>query len=668
DGGVFYTYDGGNKWWKADSLPVSQFYHVSVDMDQPYNVYGGLQDNGSWIAPSDGPGGITNDLWQSVFFGDGFWVFVDPSDDADYVYAEAQGGEIGRINRKTHEIRLIKPLPQYQEKKLRCNWNSPIHVGKSGAVYLGCQFLFRTTDHGQSWERISTDLTTNDKAKQQQELSGGITVDNSAAEMHTTIYAIAESPLNAQVVWAGTDDGNLQVTRDGGKTWTNVVANIAGLPKSAWVSYIDAGHFAEGTAYVTFDRHTFGDITPYAYKTSDFGKTWKRLVAADAPVKGYAHVVREDLVKEDLLFLGTELGLWVSLDGGKQWAQYLGGNFPHVAVRDLAVHPRDHDLVIATHGRGIWIVDDISPLRALTPDVMTQEAAFVGISPAVQRLPSFDFSVQGDAKYIGPGESNDAVITYYQRRRHIFGDLTIDVRDSSGKVVAVIPSSKRRGLNRVAWSMRMEAPKAPPAATAGVTVGPRYLPGTYTVTMTKDKNTYTTPIEAVSDPRSKHSAADRQAQFALALDVYQQFAEMTYVVEKINGVRLALDDRAGKLPAGDALAKRLRTASAAADELRKKIVATKEGGMITGEERLREFLTDLYFGVVFHEGNPTQAQTDRAASLKRELGDVGNDFDAWAKKELPGINAELAKKGLPPVEALQREAWEAEQKATGGGG
>jgi photosystem II stability/assembly factor-like uncharacterized protein len=667
DGGVFYSYDGGNKWWKADNLPVSQFYHVSVDMDRPYNVYGGLQDNGSWVAPSDGPGGITNDMWQSVFFGDGFWAFVDPSD-PDYVYAEAQGGEIGRINRKTHEIRLIKPLPQYKESKLRCNWNSPIHVGKSGAVYLGCQFLFRTKDQGQSWDRISPDLSTNDKSKQRQELSGGITVDNSAAEMHTTIYAVAESPLDANVIWAGTDDGNLQVTRDGGKTWTNVVANIGGLPKSAWVSSLDAGHFSAGTVYATFDLHTLGDIKPYAYKTSDYGKTWTRLVAAGAPVKGYAHVVREDVVDEKLLFLGTELGLWVSLDGGAQWAQYLGGNFPHVAVRDIAVHPRDNDLVIATHGRGIWIVDDISPLRALTPEVMGQEAAFVGISPAVQKLPSFDFSVQGDAKYTGPGESDDAVITYYQRRRHIFGDLGIEVRDSSGKVVAVIPSSKRRGLSRVNWSMRMDAPKAPPAATAGVTVGPRLLPGTYTVTMTKDRNSYTTPLEVVSDPRSTHTPADRQEQFALALDVYQQFADMTYVVEKINGVRLALDDRAGKLPAGDALTKRLRAASAATDELRKKIVATKEGGMITGEERLREFLTDLYFGVVFHEGKPSQAQTERAASLKRELGDVGNDFDAWAKKELPGINAALAKKGLPPVEALSREAWEAAQKEGDGGG
>src|SRR6185503_15505433 len=307
--------------------------------------------------------------------------------------------------------------------------------------------------------------------------------------MHTTIFSIAESPLDPNVVWAGTDDGNLQVTRDGGKTWTNVVGNITGLPKNAWVSSLDAGHFDAGTVFATFDLHTFGDIKPYAYKTTDYGKTWTRLVAADAPVKGYAHVVREDLVDRDLVFLGTEFGLLVSLDGGKQWAQYLGGNFPHVAVRDLVVPPRDNDLVIATHGRGIWIVDDISPLRALTPEVLAQEAAFVGIGAAVQKLPSFDFSVQGDAKFSGPGESDDAVITYYQRRRHVFGDLTIDVRDASGKVVARVPSSKRRGLNRVAWSIRMDPPKAPRAATSGVTTGVRLLPGSYTVTMTKDKNT-----------------------------------------------------------------------------------------------------------------------------------------------------------------------------------
>jgi len=337
DGGLWYSYDAGNKWWKADNLPVSQFYHVSVDMDMPYHVYGGLQDNSSWVGESEYPGGITSSRWENMYGGDGFWMFVDPTD-PDYLYAESQGGEIGRVNRRTHEARNIKPLPRYQEGKLRYNWNTPIHVSptQKGTIYLGAQFLFRSRDYGQTWDRISPDLTTNDPAKQKQEQSGGVTVDNSSAEMHTTIFAIAESPKSPEVIWAGTDDGNLQVTRDGGKTWTNVVGNIQGLPKNAWVSSVEAGHFDAGTVYATFDAHTFGDMRPYAYKSTDFGATWSALVASDAPVRGYAHVVKEDLVNKDLLFLGTEVGLWVSLDGGKRWAHYKGGDLPSVAVRDLA--------------------------------------------------------------------------------------------------------------------------------------------------------------------------------------------------------------------------------------------------------------------------------------------------------------------------------------------
>ena len=358
-------------------------------MDMPYHVYGGLQDNSSWVGDSQYPGGITNSRWENMYGGDGFWMFVDPSN-PDYIYAESQGGYIGRVNRKTHEARGIQPLPQYKEGKLRFNWNTPIHISptQNGTIYLGAQFLFRSRDHGQTWERISPDLTTNDPEKQKQEQSGGITVDNSSAEMHTTIYSIAESPKNPNLIWVGTDDGNLQITRNGGKTWTNVVSNIGGLPRNAWVSSIDAGHFDEGTAYATFDVHMFGDMRPYVYKTTDFGKTWTSVVPANSRMRGYAHVVKEDLVNRDLIFVGTEFGLWVSLDGGKQWAQYKGGDLPSVAVRDLAIHPRDHDLVIATHGRGIWIIDDISPLRTLTPETLAKEAEFVQGKPVVQRIPA----------------------------------------------------------------------------------------------------------------------------------------------------------------------------------------------------------------------------------------------------------------------------------------
>jgi photosystem II stability/assembly factor-like uncharacterized protein len=664
DGGLWYSYDGGNRWWKAENLPVSQFYHVSVDMDMPYHVYGGLQDNSSWVGDSQYPGGITNSRWENMYGGDGFWMFVDPSN-LDYIYAESQGGYIGRVNRKTLEARSIQPLPQYKEGKLRFNWNTPIHISptQNGTIYLGSQFLFRSRDHGQTWERISPDLTTNDPEKQKQEQSGGITVDNSSAEMHTTIYSIAESPKNPNLIWVGTDDGNLQITRNGGKTWTNVVSNINGLPRNAWVSSIDAGHFDEGTAYVTFDLHMFGDLRPFIYKTNDFGKTWTSVVPASSHMRGYAHVVKEDLVNRDLLFVGTEFGLWVSLDGGKQWAQYKGGDLPSVAVRDLAIHPRDHDLVIATHGRGIWIIDDISPLRTLTPETLAKEAEFVQSRPVVQRIPASGGWVSGDAAFVGANPPDQAVIIFYQKKRHIFGDMKIEVFDPQGKLVSTIPSSKRRGLNRVVWSMRSKAPRVPPAASAAFSaaVGPRVLPGTYTVKLTKDKNVYTKALQIVSDPRSTHTAKDRKAQFDLAMKLYNMLEDMTFATERINGVRLALDARAAKLPANDPLAVRLRAASAQVDELRRKIVATKEGGAITGEERLRESLADLYGNVNGYEGRPAQTQVDRADAIARELADVVKDFDAWLAKELPGINSALSGKGLEAITLLTRDAWEKQE-------
>lgn len=661
DGGIWYSYDGGNRWWKGENLPISQFYHVSTDMERPYRVYGGLQDNSSWVGDSQYPGGITNQRWENMYGGDGFWMFADPTD-PDYIYAEYQGGVISRINRKTHETRNIQPLPRYQEGKLRYNWNTPIHLSPTGdgTLYIGAQYLFRSRDKGQTWERISPDLTTNDPEKQKQEQSGGVTVDNSAAEMHTTIYAIAESPKNRNLIWVGTDDGNLQLTRDGGKTWTNTVGNIKGLPKNAWVSYIEAGHFDEGTAYATFDLHMFGDMRPYVYRTTDYGQTWTPLIAENSPVRGYAHVVREDLVNRDLLFVGTEHGLWISLDGGRQWAQYKGGEMPSVAVRDMVIHPRDHDLIIGTHGRGIWIVDDISPLRALTSETLAKEAVFVQAQPSVQRVPAQGGWPNGDAVFVGPNPPDEAIITYYQKKRHIFGDLKIEVFDPQGKLLGTIPSSKRRGLNRATWSMRMKAPKVPTAASAafGAAYGPRVPPGVYTVKMTKNKEVYTTQLPVVADPRAKHTVEDRRAQFDLAMKLHGMLGEMTFATERINGLRLALNDRASKLPADDPLRQRLEAASAQVDDLRRKIVATKEGGMITGEERLREFLADLYGNVVFYEGRPSQAQVERAEVLGREMNDVVRDFDAWTTKELSGINAALVRKKLEPIRPLTREEWE----------
>jgi hypothetical protein len=415
-------------------------------------------------------------------------------------------------------------------------------------------------------------------------------------------------------------------------------------------------------------------MKPYAYRTDDFGKTWTPLLTGDgaSTIRGYAHVARQDPVDANLLFLGTELGLWISLDGGKQWAQYKGGDIPSVAVRDLVVHPRDNSLVLATHGRGIWVVDDISPLRALTGETLAKEAAFVSGGKAVQRIAAFGGYGGGDATYEGPNPPADAQIVYYQKKRHIFGDLKIEIFDPDGKLVGTVPTSKRRGLSRAGWSMRLKGPRVPPAATAsfGANIGPRVLPGTYKVRMTKDKQVYETTLEVVPDPRSKHTPEDRKAQFALATKLYGTLDDMTFAVDRINALRAALDERAAKLPAGDPLGDRLRKASADVDTIRRKIVATKEGGMITGEERLREYLTDLYTGVMFYEGRPSAAQVQRADALKRELADVVAEFDGWTGKELGGINDALAAKGQPKIELLQRSAWEkqGEEDAGGAGG
>ncbi len=522
DGGTWMSRDSGETWLKAYSLPVGQFYHVSVDMSDPYHVYGGLQDNSDWIGDSSYPGGVTNHRWENLYGGDGFFVLPDPSD-PDYVYVEAQGGTISRENLRTLESRSIQPQQNYGEGKLRFNWNTPIHLSPTGdgTVYIGAQFLFRSRDHGQTWDRISPDLTTNDPEKQKQEESGGVTVDNSVAEMHTTIYSISESPKNPQVIWVGTDDGNIQVTRDAGKTWTNVVANIQGLPKASWVSWVEASRFAEGTAFAVIDRHTFGDMQPYVYKTTDFGVTWTPLVAPDSGVRGFAHVIKEDTSSHNLLFLGTEFGLWISLDGGGHWAQYKGHDFPSVPVRDIVIHPRTSDLVLATHGRGMWIIDDISPLRQLTPEVLAKDAVFLASLPVEQRIPASGGWPEGDGNFVGANPPDGAQITYYQKRRHVYGRMKLEVFNEKGELVDTLPASSRRGITRVVWSMRLKPPKVPPAAViAGeATVGPRMVPGTYTMKLTRGSEVYTTQVVVTLDARAKFTIDDRKEEFAAATRV-----------------------------------------------------------------------------------------------------------------------------------------------------
>ncbi len=654
DGGVWYAYDGGNRWWKANNLPISQFYHVSVDDADPYRVYGGLQDNACWVGQSEYPGGIANSQWENLYNGDGFYTFVDPAD-PDYVYAEYQGGRVGRVNRHTLDVRVIQPRPNYKEK-LRFNWNTPLVASpnEKGTIYIGAQFLFRSRDHGQSWERISPDLTTNDPEKQKQEQSGGVTIDNSEAEMHTTIFSISESPKDKNLIWCGTDDGNVQLTRDGGKTWNNVVGNVPNLPKNSWVRWIQASQFDAGTAYAAFDRHTFGDFAPYVYRTTDYGQTWSPLVSPqDAKgVRGYAHVIKEDLVKKDLLFLGTEFGLFVSIDGGQSWAQFKGSRFPAVPVRDLVIQPRTNDLVLATHGRGIWIIDDITPLRSLTPELLGKEASFVAGKPVQQqRIEANGGWPEGAATFIGDNPPDAAVINYYQKSRHLFGKLKIEILDASGKVIDTVPASKRPGLNRVMWSMHEKPPRVPPAAQiagAGIT-GPRVLPGTYTVRMTKNNQPYETKLTVGLDRRDKFSEADRKAQHDAAEKVKNLFGDQSALMDRIMFLRAGLTKSEKALAADEATRTAVTDFDGKVDAVRKKIVATTEGGAITGEERIREHTDQLYGAILSYEGKPADYQLARIDSLRRELDDVSKEFDNLLTNELPKLNETLKAKGQPEV-------------------
>ena len=652
DGGLWYSDDGGTRWRMAQNLPISQFYHVSTDNKDPYQVYGGLQDNSDWVGDQEYPGGISNSRWENLLGGDGFWAFPDPSD-PNFTYAESQGGHIARINRKTLQARDIQPTAQYKEK-LRFNWNAPIALSPNerGTIYLGSQFLFRSRDHGVNWDRISPDLSTNDPIRQRQEQSGGITVDNSAAEMNTTIYSISESPRAAGQIWVGTDDGNVQLTRDGGRKWSNVTASLH-MPAGNWISWVEASRYNPAVAYVANDRHTYGDFQPYLYRTADYGRSWQRLIGPGATgVRGYVHVIKEDRLNPNILYLGTEFGFYVSIDGGRSWAQFKPNNFPDgLAVRDIALQERDDDLVLATHGRGIWVIDDVSPLRQLTPATLASAAILLQPSPVEQRIQGSGGWSEGDATFFGDNPPTGAVISYYQKARHVIGRMKLEILDASGKVVDEIPTSKRRGLNRVEWSMLTKPPIVPTAASiAGAsTSGQRVLPGNYTVRLTDAGQVSTAPLTIALDKRATFTLADREAQFAASERIKAMFARMTKVVAQINGVR----QQAGAIATSASAPADVKAAAAQlgakADAMRKVIVATTEGGAITGEERLREHVDSIYGAINSVEDRPTAYQMARIDALDRELKEVEAQWAALNAGDVAAFNARLKAANLPPL-------------------
>jgi len=635
DGGVYISEDKGNAWRFVQSLPVSQFYHVSVDNSSPYNVYGGLQDNGSWMGPSKKPGGINNSDWENVGFGDGFYTYSDKSD-PDIIYSQYQGGRISRTNKKTGESKYIKPFPEEGTSDLRFNWNTPTVFGKkSGWVYVGAQYLFRSKDKGDTFERISPDLTTNDPLRQLQEKSGGLTIDNSTAENNTTIFTVSESPLDENIIWAGTDDGNIHVTTDGGITWIRLNEAVPGLPAFAYISHIDADNYNKEGAWMTVDAHQSGDMNPYVYYTGDLGKTWASLGTAE--IKGFCHVIKQDPVNPDLIFLGTEMGLFVSIDHGKTWVR-LKNKIPQTGIYDLAFQTQQNDLVVATHGRGIIIIDDLTPLRNLTQSVMDQEFAFLPVRPYYfpSGIGSQDFP--GDSEFTGSNPSSAATICYYLKKRHVFGEMFIEIYDSGGVFLKKLPAGNRKGINIVRVATSMDPPKVPksPNILGEAAFGPDYPAGKYSIKVVKGEETYETELILNDSPDWKHPEADRKLQRETLMKAYNLLEELAAVDQKILDTRDTLKTKA--TGARGATLKKINALITACDDLHEKISATQAGeGGITGQVRLRENIGEIYGAVAGYPGKPTNLQIKALDNYGNQVRAFGERIDTMIKTEIPKV-------------------------------
>jgi photosystem II stability/assembly factor-like uncharacterized protein len=589
DGGVVISYNRGMNWRFVENLPIGQFYHVSFDMEIPYNVYGGLQDNGSWMGPAFvlKERAISSYLWKTVGGGDGFDTEPDP-EKPGAGYGMSQGGNLYYFDISTGTSRSI--VPTESDVKHRYNWNAGFAVDpfKPATIYLGSQFVHRSQDKGRTWEIISPDLTTNDPEKQKQAESGGLTLDVTNAENHTTIMCIAPSPVQEGVIWVGTDDGNVQLTQDGGKTWQLVSRELTSgekgkVPPATWIPHVEASKFDAATAYVVFDDHRRSNWTPYVYVTHDFGETWKSLVTPE--IDGFVHVIEEDTVDKNLLFLGTEFGLYVSFNGGKNWMKWTNG-MPTVPVRDLVVHPRENDLIIGTHGRSIYIIDDISPLREISEDLLKKKLHLFKVQDAHQyqqgRLSSY--LSPGDTAFAGENKEAGTCITYYlipvehkeeesesekrdemrqrmaERMRQMgrmgpsrpgemprptSSRVSITIEDSQGKTIRSLNGTEIKGINRIFWDFREQPPQADESRESrgfgfrmrgGLTI----LPGDYVVKIKYDGQEVSQAFTVKSDPRLKVDMDVLKANYEMGKKAQQLSTAITEAGNRIEETKKAV--------------------------------------------------------------------------------------------------------------------------------
>jgi photosystem II stability/assembly factor-like uncharacterized protein len=690
DGGVDVSTDGGETWY-APPLPISQFYHVATDSSTPYRVFGAMQDLGTASGPSNSLSrqGITLGDWYTVGGGEAGHAVADPSD-PNVVYAGEYFGILTRYDHRTRQATNVTPWPDNPSghgdefPRYRFQWTAPIAVSPHDpkVVYYGGNVLFRTDDGGQSWSVISPDLTRNDKSKQK--WSGGpITGDNTGVEYYDTIFAIAESPLEKGLVWVGSDDGLVHVTRDGGKTWQNVTGGVTGLPEWGTVSLIEPSPFDAGTAYLVVDAHRMDDMHPYLWKTTDYGKTWKSL-AGSLPQDVYLHAVREDPKQKGLLYLGTERGVAFSADDGATWTQ-LKLNLPTVAVHDLVA--KDDDLVVGTHGRSIWILDDLTPVRAWSAAVAAEPVHLFPVRPAVRW--HYDGPVSSQIK--GPGKNPEvgALVDYWLKSKPK-GEITLEIRDGKGTLVRRLTSTKQEpdtprddpdpdwrdmakealpthaAVNRFVWDLRYEGAtkiKGAKIDSGDPGEGPMALPGTYTARLTVEGQSYETKIEVRLDPRVSVSPADLEEQLAFALTLRDDLTRLSGIVHELRSVREQVKARAallaGRKPAAE-LEKAADALVAKCDALEEKLHNPKAQVSydilaMRGGAQLYSRLAPLYSWSHETDAKPTQGMREVYAELKKELDADASEWKAIVETDVAALNAKAREVApdfvvLPPQE------------------
>jgi photosystem II stability/assembly factor-like uncharacterized protein len=645
DGGFFISNDYGRNWDFVNNMPMAQAYHVGIDMAEPYNVLGGFQDHEIWRGPNEkwNQVGVREGDWLRLrYMADGMYAMADPRD-PNLIYYNGHFGDITRLDMRNQEERYIQPYPPGPAggganlEKYRFNWNSPVHMSPSNpdVLYYGANVLFRTTDRGETWTAISPDLSTNDPEKQKP--SGGpISNDNTRAEFHCTIISIAESPRDPSVIWAGTDDGNVQVTRDGGKTWTNVAPNITGAPKFSWVSSINASNVDAGTAYLTIDQHRLNDFAPYVFVTNDYGKSWR---AINQGLRGYAHVVLEDAKSPNLLYVGTEVGIWASPDKGVSWTDLRLG-LPPLAVVDMKLHPRDNDLVIATHARGFYILDDVTPLQEMAAGAK----AFSAASPtlfkpmlAIRYTPASDTSVLGNRVWVARNQPYGGLISYALPQA-IQDGVEIAIKDGSGRDVLTFRGPGAAGVNRAVWNLS-ESSSCPPIADQGAGRGRgrgrggrgggggtwvRAIPGQYTVRLTAAGQTLEQPLTVRPDPRIKTSAEDMQAWLTAARTIERTDCTLDRAAADLAVLERRLDDMSSQ--SNGAQADSLRR------ELRPIVLALRGDARDPGHVNLPGRINWLTIQVGNYSGRPTAAQMEWIATYAKQTEGVVAALEAVKAK------------------------------------